>query len=56
LKRGLQSLQERVQIEAIRSPYDIYRRLDLGPGGYAIAPSRETRRGVTQALRKKRRR
>ena len=28
-------------------------RLDLGPGGYASAPSTETRRGVTAALRKK---
>jgi hypothetical protein len=27
------------------SPYDLYARLDLGPGGYASAPSTETRRG-----------
>lgn len=53
LKRGLRSLRERVTHEATRTPYDIYRQLDLGPGGSAIAPSTETRRGVTQALRKK---
>jgi hypothetical protein len=32
---------------------DLYRRLDLGPGGYANVPSTETRRGVAAALHKK---
>lgn len=53
LKRGLRSLQERVRHEASRTPYDVYRELDLGPGGHANAPSTETRRGVRQALRRK---
>jgi hypothetical protein len=53
LKRGLRSLRERVMQEATRMPYDIYRVLDLGPGGYAIAPSTQVRRGVKQALKKK---
>ena len=56
LKRGLRSLQERVRCETGRAPYDIYRTLDLGPGGYAVAPSTETRRGVKLALEKKLRR
>jgi len=34
----------------------VYRQLDLGPGGYAIAPSTDTRRGVAVALRRKLRR
>lgn len=53
LKRGLRSLLKDVRSEAIRTPYDIYSELDCGPGGYAIAPSSETRRGVTAVLRKK---
>jgi hypothetical protein len=53
LKRGLRYFQQRVQHETRHRPYDIYRRLDLGPGGYAIAPSTDTRRGVAEALRKK---
>ncbi len=53
LKRGLRSLQERVRREATRTPYDVYRELDLGPGGYATVPSTDTRRGVTDALRRK---
>lgn len=56
LKRGLHSLQERVRCETGRAPYDIYRTLDLGPGGYAVAPSTETRRGVKLALERKLRR
>ena len=53
LKRGLRSLQEQVRDEAIRTPYEVYQQLDLGPGGYAIAPSTQTRRGVAQALQRK---
>jgi hypothetical protein len=56
LKRGLRSLQERVTRAAKRTPYDIYQQLGLRGGGYAIAPSTETRRGVAKALRKKHRR
>jgi hypothetical protein len=39
LKRGIHSLQQRVREESKQTPYDIFRSLDLGPGGYAIAPS-----------------
>jgi len=53
LKRGLHALQEHVRREAGRTPYDLYQELDLGSGGYAIAPSTATRRGVRQAIRKK---
>jgi hypothetical protein len=52
-KRGLRSLLENVRNQSTRTPWDIYSELDRGSGGYAIAPSTETRRGVTQALRKK---
>ena len=53
LKQGLRSLQQQVREASGQRPYDLYDRLDLGPGGYAIAPSTDTRRGVTAALRKK---
>jgi hypothetical protein len=56
LKQGLQSLKQRVAEQSRRSPYDIYQRLDLGPGGYASVPSTDTRRGVVTALRQKLRR
>jgi hypothetical protein len=56
LKQGLRSLKQRVAEEAERTPYDVYRQLDLGPGGYAIASSTDTHRGVADALRRKFRR
>ena len=56
LKQGLQFLKQRVADESRRRPFDLYEQLDLGAGGYAIAPSTETRRGVATALRKKFRR
>jgi hypothetical protein len=53
LKQGLRSLKQQVRDASGRRPWDLYKQLDLGPGGYANAPSTETRRGVTAALRKK---
>lgn len=53
LKRGLRSLQERVKLETGRTPYDVYRELDHGPGGSAIAPSADTKRAVRAAIKKK---
>ena len=56
LKRGVLVLRDEVGRRVQQSPFEIYRRLDLGPGGYARAPSTETRRGMQIALRKKSRR
>jgi hypothetical protein len=56
LKRGLRSLHEQVTRNTGRVPYDVYRELDLGAGGYAIAPSPAARRAVRDAIRKKLRR
>ena len=53
LKRGLRSLQQHVEQESLRTPYDVYRELDHGPGGSAIAPSTDVRRAVRAAIRKK---
>lgn len=52
-KQGLLSLRRRLADQPHRTPYEIYEELDLGPGGYAIAPSTETRRGVGEAVRRK---
>jgi hypothetical protein len=54
-KAGLRSLQQQLKSgEPARSSYDIYRELDLGPGGYAIGPSTDTRAAVRKLLKKKR--
>lgn len=52
-KRGLRSLREQVKADARRTPYEIYRQLDLGPGGSAIAPSTDVKRAVRAAIKKK---
>jgi hypothetical protein len=56
LKRGVLVLRDGVGQGTQRSPFDVYSRLNLGPGGYAIAPSTEIRRGVRLALQRKSRR
>lgn len=55
LKAGLHSLRKSLRNgETGRSAYEIYRNLDLGPGGYAVAPSTEVRAAVRRRLRQKR--
>jgi len=56
MKKGLLVLRNSAVREAQRLPYDIYRELDLGPGGYAVVPATQTRRGVRAAIRRKIRR
>jgi antitoxin component of RelBE/YafQ-DinJ toxin-antitoxin module len=56
MKKGLLILRNEVAQEARRIPYDVYKELDLGPGGYTVAPATHTRRGVRMAVRRKLRR
>jgi hypothetical protein len=53
LKQGLRTLQAQVKERSARSPYDVYRSLDIGPGGGSAASSANVRDGVVEALRKK---
>ena len=53
LKRGLGAYEAKALEERQRKPYDIYRKLDLGPGGYAVAPAREAKSAVADAIRRK---
>lgn len=56
LKRGLRAVRDLNRQTPEKPPYEIYKELDLGPGGYAIAPSSQTRAGVRLALQRKHRR
>ena len=53
LKQGLRALQRHVRQETARTPYAVFRAMDLGPGGDAIAPSTDVRRGVRRAVARK---
>lgn len=56
LKRGLSTYEAKALEQASRKPYDIYRDLDLGEGGYAIAPAREAKSAVGNAIHRKHKR
>lgn len=56
LKRGLEAYEAQALAEAQRRPYDVYRELDLGEGGYAVAPARQAKTAVREVIRRRHRR
>lgn len=56
LRRGLRALERETTETAPRKPFDVYRELDLGPGGYASGPATESRRAAREAILRKHRR
>lgn len=56
LKEGIFQLHDKLRNRQSTRPWDLYEKLDLGPGGYAVAPSTDSRKGVAKALRKKHKR
>jgi hypothetical protein len=56
LKRGLVAYKQQAQnAPAERAPYELFRRLDLGPGGYARAAARDAKSAVRAAIARKHR-
>jgi hypothetical protein len=53
LKEGVVVLAERVARRKSPRPFEIYRQLDLGPGGYARAPARRAKDAIRAILRRK---
>lgn len=53
LKRGLRVLKAELEATAARAPYEIYREIDLGAGGYALGPARRAKATVRESIRKK---
>lgn len=56
LKRGVQTYEQRAQQDGSVRPYEIYRRLELGKGGWSIAPANDGKRAVRDAIHRKLRR
>jgi hypothetical protein len=52
-KEGLKALQTELKKTKNKSPYTIFQKLDLGPGGYAAAPSSRTKQAVKEAVLRK---
>ena len=54
LKRGLKALRDEVTRKTpTRTPYDVFRELELGEGGSASAPAADVKRAVRQTISKK---
>lgn len=56
LKQGLSAYERQALEQANRKPYAVYRELDLGEGGYAVAPAREAKSAAGDAIRRKHKR
>jgi hypothetical protein len=56
LKQGLIAARNALHAERSADPYAVYRTIDLGPGGYAAAPSREAKQAIRGVLLQKVRR
>jgi len=54
LKRGVLAYGSRVE-DRPRKPYEIFKSLDLGPGGYARAAAKDSKRAVASVIRRKHR-
>ena len=54
LKQGLSAYESDILERAHRKPYEIFRQLDLGTGGYAIAPARDAKSAIVEVIRRKR--
>lgn len=56
LKQGLLVLRDQVLYDRPVNPWDVYERIDLGPGGYLPAPAKEAKKAVLEQIRRKHRR
>jgi hypothetical protein len=56
LKEGLQALRDRLRRRTASSSWEVYEKLDLGPGGYARAPADRSGSAAREIIRRKQRR
>ncbi len=56
IKAGLLSFRKDINRTRSTIPYELYEQLDLGPGGYATAPSSQVKQGVKRSIGRKLRR
>ena len=56
LKRGVQAYSEQAAIRAEASPYEVFRCIELGEGGWAVARARDAKSGIRGVLARKQRR
>ena len=54
LKKGVEVVYD--ELDSRPTFWDVYEKLDLGEGGYAVAPAAESKTAVKQAIQRKHRR
>lgn len=54
LKHGICAYETQVLEQARCKPYEVFRQLDLGAGGYAVAPARDAKLAISEVIRRKR--
>ncbi len=52
-KAGLLSFRKDIARTTSTTPYELYEQLELGPGGYATAPSSQVKLGVKRSIERK---
>lgn len=53
LKQGLSAYENDIVEQAQRTPYEIFRQLDLGDGDDALAPARDAKSAIAEVIRRK---
>jgi len=53
LNLGVLAYRSKALAETARKPYEIFRQLDLGSGGYARAPARNAKTAVADIIRER---
>ena len=53
LKRGLKAYEHAPAQDGSPTPWDVYQRVDLGEGGWSVAPARDTKHALQSVLRRK---
>ena len=53
LKKGLIVLRDEVSRNASATPYDVYEKLDLGSGGYAVVSASEAKQTLRSVIARK---
>lgn len=53
LKQGVKSFEAIAMSEQTRKPYDVYKGLDLGRGGYSLVEARHAKTAVAGVIKKK---
>lgn len=54
LKRGIAAMRDAVRARTEADPWQVYSRIDLGPGGTSRGRAREAKRAVREVLRRRR--